>query len=936
MADKSVRVILTATTAGFIAEVRKAETAAKGLAATLGKASTTESWKKVSTDLGVVGLALSAVAGLAVKAWADFDAQMSAVAATGQDAKGALDDLRAAALQAGADTKYSATEAAAGVEALLKAGLTSSDVLGGALTGALNLAASGNMSVADSAETAATAMVQFGLSGKAAGHVADLLAAGAGKAQGEVSDMAAALKQSGLVAAQAGLSIEETTGTLAAFASAGLIGSDAGTSFRTMLLHLMNPSKEAATLISEYGISLYDTSGKFVTMTDLAGQLQAKLGTLTNEQRNAALATIFGSDAIRGANVLYTQGAKGIADWTKSVDDTGYAAQVAGEKMNNLKGDIETLMGSLDTLMVSGGSATGGVLRSMVQQLTELVNVASRNPEAAQGIVTLVAALGGMALLAAGVMKTVTAVTEFQAAISALSAASPRAAAAVTSISAAAGKAAIALAIAAAAVHVLKDSMGDMAGVAQGQVALVSLASSADLVSESMDRMFQRATPSANAWGTTDLATGVNDLDSALERLAHNNLEDFIQGATYWIAGASTNLQDITAQFGKLDQAMAKVDPETARAAFAKISESAAAQGMSVEKLISLFPEYKARLEATASSLGVTTLKAQDYADWMGGKVPAAIQTAIDATKGGTDASKGLSDALTQQQLAAQKAAEEQDALANAIKGAADAALAASGSAISYQKSIDDAAESLAKNGKTLDINTEAGRANRAALDDVADSARKMVEANAANGAKSDELTAQMANGRAEFIKTAMQMGMNKQAAEALATQYGLIPGTVKTVSTFDPTGTRAAQTALDNLKDKTVWVTVETTNAALIAAYGKGARTIAAATGGQITGPGTGTSDSIPAWLSNGEFIVNAAATAKNLSLLHAINSGRQMPAFAAGGMVAPAASSVSTAVSVGSPNVGVVVVIDGNEVRGVVRQEITAAATEHRYGKA
>ena len=785
MADKSVRVILTATTAGFIAEVRKAETAAKGLAATLGKASTTESWKKVSTDLGVVGLALSAVAGLAVKAWADFDAQMSAVAATGQDAKGALDDLRAAALQAGADTKYSATEAAAGVEALLKAGLTSSDVLGGALTGALNLAASGNMSVADSAETAATAMVQFGLSGKAAGHVADLLAAGAGKAQGEVSDMAAALKQSGLVAAQAGLSIEETTGTLAAFASAGLIGSDAGTSFRTMLLHLMNPSKEAATLISEYGISLYDTSGKFVTMTDLAGQLQAKLGTLTNEQRNAALATIFGSDAIRGANVLYTQGAKGIADWTKSVDDTGYAAQVAGEKMNNLKGDIETLMGSLDTLMVSGGSATGGVLRSMVQQLTELVNVASKNPEAAAGIVTLVAALGGLALLAAGVMKTVTALSEFRAAALAMSAASPATAAAIGGLATNAAKAAVALAIASAAAQALSNN-AQMPGVSAGQAALVSLASSSDRASESMDNMFRDA---MGAWGSTDIVAGVDSLDSALGRVAKQGLGDDFFGLGSALLGTKSELSIVTEQFGKLDQAMAKVDPATARSAFSKIAESAATQGMSVEKLIALFPEYKARLESTAASLGVTTLKAQDYADWMGGKVPAAIQTAIDATKGGTDASKGLSDALTQQQLAAQKAAEEQDALADAIKGAADAALKASGSAISYQKSIDDAAESLAKNGKTLDINTEAGRANRAALDDVADSARKMVEANAANGAKSDELTAQMANGRAEFIKTAMQMGMNKQAAEALATQYGLIPGTVKTVSTFDPTG---------------------------------------------------------------------------------------------------------------------------------------------------
>jgi hypothetical protein len=66
---------------------------------------------------------------------------------------------------------------------------------------------------------------------------------------------------------------------------------------------------------------------------------------------------------------------------------------------------------------------------------------------------------------------------------------------------------------------------------------------------------------------------------------------------------------------------------------------------------------------------------------------------------------------------------------------------------------------------------------------------------------------------------------------------------------------------------------------------------TMMAATGGYIRGPGTGTSDSIPAMLSNGEFVINAKATKQNLGLLHALNSG-QMPAFATGGLVNEGAS--------------------------------------------
>jgi hypothetical protein len=58
-------------------------------------------------------------------------------------------------------------------------------------------------------------------------------------------------------------------------------------------------------------------------------------------------------------------------------------------------------------------------------------------------------------------------------------------------------------------------------------------------------------------------------------------------------------------------------------------------------------------------------------------------------------------------------------------------------------------------------------------------------------------------------------------------------------------------------------------------------------ATGGYVSGAGTGTSDSIPALLSNGEFVINAAATrALGKDALEMVNNGK-LPAFANGGAV-------------------------------------------------
>ena len=395
MAERTVRAKFLIDVSGAVANINKLASSVKKAASDAGKDFDThkQGIDNFSTSLATIGATAAVGVGLAVKKFADFDKQMSSVQAATHETAGNMNLLREAAIQAGAETAFSATEAAQGIEALAKAGVSTQEILGGGLKGALDLAAAGNLGVGDSAEVAATAMTQFNLTGKEVPHIADLLAAGAGKAQGEVSDMAAALKQSGLVASQFGISIEETTGTLAAFASAGLIGSDAGTSFKTMLIALANPSKESADLMKQLGINAYDAQGAFIGIAPLAAQLQERLKGLTQEQRNAALAQIFGTDAVRAANVLYSQGAQGITDWTTKVNDTGFAAETARIKMDNLSGDIETLGGSFETALIKSGSGANDALRLLVQTATSAVNLFAQLPGPVQATVT---ALGGV------------------------------------------------------------------------------------------------------------------------------------------------------------------------------------------------------------------------------------------------------------------------------------------------------------------------------------------------------------------------------------------------------------------------------------------------------------------------------------------------------------------------------------------------------------
>lgn len=349
----------------------------------------------LANSLGLVGLATTALGGLAVREFASFDQAMSGVASTGEDARNSIDELKAAAQDLGASTVFSAVEAAQGIEELARAGVAASDILNGGLAGALDLAAAGEMEVAEAAGIASAAMTQFKLSGRDVPHIADLLAAGAGKAMGDVRQLGQALKQSGLVASQFGLSIEETVGGLSAFASAGLLGSDAGTSFKTMLLALADPAKRTKEKLEELGIQAYDAQGQFIGLAGLAGELQTSLGGLTDAQRQQALGQIFGNDAIRAASVLYEEGAAGVQEWTTAVDDAGYAAETAATKQDNLIGDLEKLGGAWSSLATSMGEAANGPLRGLVQALTDLTEAAAEHPQIAAGVGLLVSGLGG-------------------------------------------------------------------------------------------------------------------------------------------------------------------------------------------------------------------------------------------------------------------------------------------------------------------------------------------------------------------------------------------------------------------------------------------------------------------------------------------------------------------------------------------------------------
>jgi TP901 family phage tail tape measure protein len=359
----------------------------------------------LTRDIGKAAAAASAlaIAGLgvaAVRESTQFNKAISGVGAVANATAADLENLRKAALQAGADTAFSASEAATAEAELAKAGLSTADILGGALSGSLDLAAAGQLALGDAATITAQALNTFNLNGSDTSHVADVLAAGANKSAADVSQLGQALAQGGLVAKQTGLSLEDTVGVLSLFADNALVGSDAGTSLKTALQRLVPQSAEAAGAMKDLGLTFFDAQGNFVGIEETASRLQQALGGLSTEQRQTALTTIFGADAIRAAGLLYEAGGAGVREYTSAVNDVGAAQRVASAQLDNLAGDFEQLKGSVETVLIGLGSSADSGLREIVQALTAGVNSVGefvQSPVFNQVTEAIGGALGGLA-----------------------------------------------------------------------------------------------------------------------------------------------------------------------------------------------------------------------------------------------------------------------------------------------------------------------------------------------------------------------------------------------------------------------------------------------------------------------------------------------------------------------------------------------------------
>lgn len=779
--NKNIVIRLMADTASYEAAMTRAGSTARTVAS--GMENTGRKSALIASGMTAAGLAVAAFGVAAVKMAADFDQQMSTVQANTGATSAQMDQLRAAAIEAGASTVYSASDSADAINDLGKAGMSVTDILTGGLTGALNLAASDGMAVGDAAEYMANALSMFHLKGSQASQVADTLAAGAGKAVGNVSDFGEALNNCGAQANSFGVNIQETTGVLALFAQNGTIGAEAGTQLNSMLMKLAAPSTEASNTMKELGISAYDAQGHFVGMANFAGQLQKAEKNLTDEQRNQANATIFGSYAIKAANYLYEAGESGVNKWTKAVSESGYAAEQAAAKNNNLKGDLENLSGSMESLMISVGEGAQGPLRKMVQGLDTLVDAFAGLPSGAQQTLVVMASLAGVfgaVHKAAGnlngstsrmanniglaidpIQRVKTALGSAQTAFQMFKASSMSASEQMEAFGTSASKAQLKTAgfkaVGSSVMSLLGGPWGIALTVAGAALsAFISQQQKAKAASEQLESALESGSDVAS-----EIAGAYQDMSSGGVKL------------TTWLDEAGISLTDMTSAAMGNEAALKRVNKQIKEIDKPGIGGTAAAA-------------IKKALKEES--------KAYDDASKKANEKSKAAKNAVDADGKSASAAKEAASANKELGSSASDASSQIDDLVQALFGLESGNLTADQAVDQLNQKIGELSDTCKDNGvvfdqsgNLLDRFSEKGTKTKQALEDIASSAQnaaeKILKQGESTGFSSGEI--ERANGvlqdaRDAIIRQAEASGMSEQAANALADRWGLSSDSIK------------------------------------------------------------------------------------------------------------------------------------------------------------
>lgn len=838
-----------------------------------------DGWEQAGRSLTVFGAVGVAALGLSAKAALDWESAWTGVLKTVEGTPKQLGELEGALRDMALRLPASAVEIAGVAEAAGQLGVKVKDVA--AFTEVMiNLGETTNLT----AEEAATALARIAnIMGTTVTDISRMGAAivdlgnNSATTEREIVDFSTRLAAA---AKQAGLSEPDMLAFASAMTSVGVEAEAGGTAMSKVFTSIADAVRagndDLTTFAKVAGVSTAEFKRAFEedAATAISMFLEG-MGKMSNagESTTAIFDTLDLTDQRLMRSVLSLGSAEGLladqlAISNQAWDDNTALIEEANKRYDTTEAKVAMARNALNEAAITIGEDLLPMLAQLAEGVASVAGWFADLPDPLrQSITGLTGVVSVSALAAGGFLMLFPRVMDVYKGLKELQRVSPGAASGIGKVTKAAGVAAAVLAAMAASSAIPKWGTETADGAGEATLALLDLAEGASVAETSLGKMFDRG-------GFKDWFTGndVDNIERAYDVLKDTSVSDQVDNviSSVLTLGQATSTSRTQSEefFKSVDEGLASLvqsgAPEEAARALAAIANDA---GVSINEVKTLLPGYTDALAGAESQTKLTA----------------------GATGDATDATDDYADALTKQidlqREAAGVALAEWDAL-GLLAEAVDAATAA-----------------VEANGQGLDANTEAGRANRDALAGIVTSTYDWVEAGQAAGASSSDLNDRMVEGRTAFIRAAEAMGLEADEAMALADEMNLIPTAIWTK--FQTPGLDFALSQVNALNNAIRRIPGSTRYT--VEGSWTGGSTFA--DGGPVRGPGTGTSDSIPARLSNGEHVW----TAREVQGAGGHNAVASLRSYAAkgfaegGGVYAPMQPIVNVTTAGGAGGAGV-----------------------------
>nr|DAM02978.1 MAG TPA: minor tail protein [Caudoviricetes sp.] len=398
-------------------QANQSSTAVQKIAATGEKLKTVgDNISSAGQKLLPVTAGVTALGTASVTTAANFESSMSQVQATMGITKDAMstvngqsvntmDTLSKLAKKMGAETAFSASECAEALNYLALAGYDTQQMCD-TLPTVLNLAAAGDIALADASDMVTDAMSALGMGVDEAETMVDQMAKTASTTNTSVAQLGEGILTIGATAKSIKGGTAELNTALGILANNGIKGAEGGTHLRNIILSLQNPTDKAAAQMEALGLSVYDSEGNMRSMNDILGNLNKSMDGMTSAEKSNIISTIFNKTDLSSVNALLANTGETWDSLQKSITDSGGAAQqMADTQLDNLQGQITILKSALEGLAISFGELLMPAIKQIVgwvQKFVDWLNGMNDGTKKVIMTVALLAAALGPVLIVIG------------------------------------------------------------------------------------------------------------------------------------------------------------------------------------------------------------------------------------------------------------------------------------------------------------------------------------------------------------------------------------------------------------------------------------------------------------------------------------------------------------------------------------------------------